>query len=96
MEQGAMLVTGHENGDVILWGIDFDKEELVLRHVLAESPHHSEITALRVSGTERQDTLLVGDKSGLMSVWKTVALDTFSNEELAVVVAELQSGVQRV
>jgi len=96
MEQGAMLVTGHENGDVILWGIDFDKEELVLRHVLAESPHHSEITALRVSGTERQDTLLVGDKSGLMSVWKTLALDTFSNEELAVVVAELQSGVQKV
>ena len=96
MEQGVMLVTGHENGDVVLWGLDFDNQELMLRHVLAESPHHSAITALRVTGTERQDTLLIGDKSGLMTVWKSMTLDTFSNEELAVVVSELQEAAGEV
>ncbi|CAB9525814.1 Lipopolysaccharide-responsive and beige-like anchor protein [Seminavis robusta] len=96
MDQGVVVVTGHENGEVKLWSIDYDEQQLILRHVLMDSPHMSAITALRVTGVERQDTLLIGDKSGLMSVCKSVTLDTFSNDELAVVVAELQSGMKQV
>lgn len=95
MEQGVAVITGHENGDVILWSIDYDNQDLIMRHVLMDSPHQSEITALRVTGTERQDTLLIGDKSGLMSVCKSTTLDTYSSEELAAVVAELQSGMKQ-
>lgn len=96
MEQGVVVVTGHEIGEVKLWGIDFDNKELVLRHIIMETPHHCDITALRVTGSDRQDTLLIGDKSGLISVWKSATLDTYSNDELAVVVAELQSGMKQV
>jgi WD40 repeat protein len=96
MEQGVVVVTGHENGEVKLWSIDFDEQELIPRHILTDNPHQSAITALRITGADRQDTLLIGDKSGLMSVCKTVTLDTFTNEDLAVVVAELQSGMKQV
>jgi Beige/BEACH domain/PH domain associated with Beige/BEACH/WD domain, G-beta repeat len=96
MEQGVVAVTGHENGEVKLWSMDFDEQELTPRHVLTDSPHQSAITALRVTGVDRQDTLLIGDRMGLMSVCRTVTLDTFSNEDLAVVVAELQSGMKQV
>jgi hypothetical protein len=63
MEQGIVAVTGHENGEVRFWGIDYENQELIMRHTLAENPHNCAITALRVTGVDRQDTLLVGDKS---------------------------------
>ena len=95
MEHGVVVVTGHANGEVRLWGLDYDSQELILRHQLLENPHRCDITALRVAGVERQDTLLVGDRSGLMSAWKTLTLDTFSNEELSAVVLELQTGLRQ-
>ena len=56
---------------------------------MAENPHTSTITVLRVTGTERQDTLLIGDSSGKMSVCKTVQLDSFSPDELDQVIEEV-------
>jgi len=97
MEQGVVAVTGHEIGEVKLWGIDFDNQELVLRHVTMETPHRCAISALRVatSGGERQDSILVGDKSGLMSLWKSATLDSYNNDELQVIVQELVSGLSK-
>jgi WD40 repeat protein len=95
MEQGVAVITGHGNGEVRLWGLDYDSQELFVRHQLMENPHRCDVTALRVTGVERQDTLLVGDRSGLMSAWKTLTLDTFSSEELSAVVVELQTGLRQ-
>jgi WD40 repeat protein len=90
MEQGIVAVTGHENGEVRFWGIDYENQELIMRHTLAENPHNCAITALRVTGVDRQDTLLVGDKSGSVSVCKTLQLENLSQQELMTVVAELR------
>lgn len=82
MEHGAVAVTGHLSGEVRLWSIDFDESRLRLRHTIDENPHLDPITVIRATGTDRQDTLLVGDAAGKMSVHRTVLLDTFSKEEL--------------
>lgn len=95
LEQGIVAVTGHENGEVRFWGIDYDNQELIMRHTMAENPHSCAITALRVTGVDRQDTLLVGDKSGSMTVCKTLQLENLNQQELATVVSELR-GLGRV
>lgn len=81
MEQGIVAVSGHRNGDVRLWSIDYESELLVIRHMLPERVHSCTITALRVSG-DKQDTLLVGDISGKMSSWTTLKLEQLNSEEL--------------
>lgn len=96
MEQGIVAATGHLNGEIRMWSLNCDTKELVLRHVMPENPHKCEITALRVTGIERQDTLLVGDKSGLMSICKTIHLDTFTNQDLIEVAMELRNKVKQV
>ncbi|KAK1735373.1 BEACH domain-containing protein [Skeletonema marinoi] len=91
MESGIVAVAGHMNGDVSLWSIDYDTELLVLRHILPERVHSCPITALRVSG-DRQDTLLIGDKSGKMSACETVKLEQLNASELESLVVEMQMG----
>lgn len=88
MESGIAVVSGHVNGSVRLWGIDYDRELLVQRHRLQEPVHSCPITALRVTG-DRQDTLLIGDKSGKMSASSTLKLDQLSSSELSSFLAEL-------
>lgn len=90
MELGIVAVSGHMNGDVRLWSIDYESEILVVRHLLPERVHSCPITALRVSG-DKQDTLLIGDKSGKMSAWSTLKLDQLNTSELNSLVQEMQS-----
>jgi hypothetical protein len=52
------------------------------------------ITALRVVAGDRQDTLLIGDKSGKISVCKTLPLEQLNQQELAIVAEELRMGVK--
>jgi hypothetical protein len=91
MEDGVVAVSGHKNGDVMLWGIHYDRKLLVHRHTVPDKVHTSPITALRISG-ERQDTLLVGDKTGKMSVCKTVRMDCLNQQELSVIMREIRNG----
>jgi hypothetical protein len=93
MEQGVAAVTGHITGDILMWGIDMDNKRWKLRHILADKPHSVAITALRVAG-DRQDCLLIGDKSGRISVCKTLPLEHLNQQELAVVAEELRTGVK--
>jgi hypothetical protein len=93
MEKGIVAVTGHLSGDVRLWGIHYGEKKLMLRHILDSNPHTSAITVLRVTGTERQDTLLVGDGSGKMAVSQTVQLDSYSADELTDVIAEINESL---
>jgi len=90
MENGVVAVSGHVNGDVRLWGLDYENKVLVMRHQLPDKVHSCPITALRVSG-DRQDTLLVGDKSGKMSVCKTLQLEALNQQEIALVLHEIAS-----
>jgi Beige/BEACH domain/PH domain associated with Beige/BEACH/Concanavalin A-like lectin/glucanases superfamily/WD domain, G-beta repeat len=94
MDHGIVAVTGHQSGDVRLWSIDFDSESLIRRGTVEGNPHSNPITALRVTGTDRQDVLLIGDAAGRVSVCKTAQLDGYSQEELGRVVAELTATKQ--
>ena len=76
-----------------LWSINYDASELIMRQTVEGNTHSSPITALCVTGVERQDTLLIGDRSGRISVCKTVQLDSYNPEELAKVVDELAGGI---
>jgi WD40 repeat protein len=91
MENGVVAVSGHKNGDVMLWGINYDQHLLLHRHTIPDKVHTSPITALRLSG-DRNDTLLVGDKSGKISVCKTVRLELLNPQELAVILKEVKQG----
>ena len=71
-----VAVTGHVNGDVRLWGLEYEEKALIMCHQLPDKVHSCPITALRVSG-DLQDTLLVGDKSGKMSMCKTLQPEAF-------------------
>lgn len=86
MELGIVAVSGHMDGDVRLWAIDYESELLVLRHILPERVHSCPITALRVS-EDKQDTLLVGDISGKMSAWTTLKLDQLNTTEINALVS---------
>jgi hypothetical protein len=89
MDKGIIAATGHINGEVRFWSLDYDAEELTVRHLMVDMEHTCEITTLRVAGIDRQDTLLVGDKSGKMSVCKTVQLENLNQKELTEVTTEL-------
>mmetsp|Transcript_30241 Transcript_30241/g.46140 ORF Transcript_30241/g.46140 Transcript_30241/m.46140 type:complete len:3721 (-) Transcript_30241:46-11208(-) len=92
MEQGIAAITGHVGGDILMWGIDYDNKCWKLRHIMPDKPHSCAITALRVAD-DKQDTLLVGDESGKMSVCKTLHLENLNQQELTVVAEELRTGV---
>lgn len=86
MEEGVAIVTGHRNGEVRLWCILYDEKRIVLRHKIDENTHTDPITALRATGTERQDCLLVGDVTGKMSAFRAVSLtDTLTEDEKAMI-----------
>jgi hypothetical protein len=89
-------VTGHVNGEVRFWRLNYETGELTVRELMVDIEHRCEITALRVTGVDRQDTLLVGDKSGKMSVCKTTQLENMSSREVAEVTMELRSGLAKV
>ena len=93
MDQGIVAVTGHVNGEIRFWGLDYDARILKMRHLMMDRAHRCAITALKVEG-ERQDTLLAGDKNGVMSVCKTIQLETLNQQELATVTEELRNGVR--
>jgi WD40 repeat protein len=95
-EDGISAVTGHITGEVRFWNLNYDTGELTVRHLMVDREHTREITALRATGVDRQDTLLVGDKSGKMSVCKTVQLENMSNKEIAEVTSELRSELGKV
>jgi hypothetical protein len=90
MEGGVAAVTGHRNGEIRLWSIDFGSRRLVIRQVI-DDVHSCPITVLRVDGVERQDTLMVGDSMGMISTFKTVQLDSYSPEELSNIIEELKA-----
>jgi len=56
-----------------------------------ESPDIRTNSVMRVFGAERQDTLLVGDSSGKMSICKTKELGSCSSAEVAEIVSEIES-----
>jgi len=89
-EQGIVIVTGHINGEVRFWSLNHSIGELVVRYLMVDREHMSEITSLRATGNERQDTLLVGDKSGKMSICRTVQMENLSQKELTEIVADLR------
>ena len=89
-ENGIVAVTGHINGEVRFWGLNYDTGELSVLHLMVDKEHTCEITSLRVTGTDRrQDTLLIGDQSGKMSVCKTVQLENMSSKEVQDIVSEM-------
>jgi hypothetical protein len=95
LESGIVVVTGHVNGEVRFWTLSYDTKELVVHYLMVDMEHICEITALRVTGVERQDTLLVGDKSGKMSICKTGQLEHMTQRELAEVVSELRAELKQ-
>ncbi|GMH79688.1 hypothetical protein TrST_g7911 [Triparma strigata] len=50
MTLGVVAVTGHTNGDVILWGVDWNINEFVPLHYVPDRVHSCEITSLKVLG----------------------------------------------
>jgi len=90
MEDGIVAVSGHINGDVMLWSLSYERISLIMRHMIPDKVHSSAITSLRVAG-ETQDTLLIGDSSGKMSVCKTLRLDCLNQHELSIILKEIQS-----
>jgi len=89
-DQGIVVVTGHVNGEVRFWKSNPLARELVVHYLMVDREHMTEITSLRATGNERQDTLLVGDKSGKMSICKTVQIENLSSNELAEFIADLK------
>lgn len=89
MESGVAIVTGHKNGEVNFWSINYGLKELSSVAKLSENPHTSAITTLRVvSNGVRQDTLLVGDTSGKIGLCRTKQLENLSPSELALIYGE--------
>ncbi|KAL3922392.1 MAG: hypothetical protein SGILL_002229 [Bacillariaceae sp.] len=90
-EDGIVAVTGHVNGEVRFWSLDQTSQEMTVRYLMVDREHTTEITALRATGTDRQDTLLVGDKSGKMSICKTTQMEHLSSKDVAEIITELRT-----
>jgi WD40 repeat protein len=90
-EEGIVAVTGHVTGEIRFWSLDYATGEVAVQYMMIDIEHTCEITALRITGAERQDTLLIGDTSGKMSVCKTVQLENMSSKELNEIVTELRT-----
>lgn len=91
-ENGVVAVTGHVNGEVRFWSLNYDTGELAVRELMVDMEHRCEITSLRVTG-DNQNTLLVGDASGKMSICRTVQLENMSSSQLSEVAAELKEAI---
>lgn len=85
---GIVTITGHMNGDVRMWSIDYERGLLVFRHVIPDKVHENSITCLRC--LDNQKHLLIGDSSGRISMATTMQLDSLSLSELAVVAEEIR------
>ena len=90
MEDGIAAVTGHKNGDVRVWSLDYNTSKFVMRQLIPDKVHSCPITSLTVCG-EAQDILLVGDASGKVSETRSIKLDTLNSKELEAISAELLS-----
>ena len=88
-DSGVVAVTGHMSGEIRLWGLDYNNSVLKEMLILPDNPHTNPISVLRLTGVERQDTLLVGDRSGRVSVFKTVQLENMSTDELNQIIEEM-------
>ena len=88
-DDGVVAVTGHMSGEIRLWGLDYDTSVLTQLLVVPENPLTNPISVLRLTGVERQDTLLAGDKSGRISVFKAAQLENMSSDDLSEIVEEL-------
>lgn len=87
MDNGVVAITGHIDGAVLMWGINRDKNELFMRHIIEPKLHECAITCLKIEG-KRQDTLLCGDTSGKMTMCKTIQLEALNQKDLAIVLGE--------
>jgi len=86
---GVNVITGHSNGDVKLWGVNYDEDCFVLMHVIPDKVHTARICCLRVVGEKgRQQDLLIGDASGKTSSASVLKLDSLSQQELWVVLSD--------
>ena len=90
-EEGIVAVTGHNNGDKRLWSLDYKNETLVMRHLVSDKIHSCQITCLRIP-SQPEDTLLVGDKSGKISEYKSFQFENFSQQEQTVILNEMKAG----
>ena len=90
-EEGVAAVTGHLSGEVRFWALDYGSRQLRMLHVLQENVHNSPITALKATGAERHDTILVGDQTGKLSACKSVPMDSLPPSELNKIIDELSS-----
>lgn len=93
-EHGIVAVTGHVNGEVRFWSLNYDTGDLSVRDLMVDMEHRCEITSLRVTG-DNQNALLVGDLSGKMSICRTVQLENMSAKEVAEVTTELRTGLPK-
>lgn len=90
-QDGIVAVTGHVNGEVRFWSLNYDTGELCVRELMVDVEHRCEITSLHVTG-DNQNTLLVGDVSGKMSICRTVQLENMPAKEFAEIALELRGG----
>lgn len=96
-ENGIIVVTGHVNGEVRFWSLNPSTCELTVRYLMVDREHTTEITALRATNSaghdqqQRQDTLLIGDRSGKMSVCRTVQMENMSSKEISEIIGELRT-----
>ena len=89
MDEGVVAVTGHMSGEIRLWGLNYETHRIRPLYMISENPHTSPISVLRVTGTDRQDTLLAGDRSGRLSAFKSVSLEQMSPDELNEIIEEM-------
>jgi len=79
-QEGIVAVTGHNNGDLSLWGIDWENSsKLVCRRVL-NGIQNKPITCVRVSGDQRN--VIAGDSNGKVTRWQCLRLGDLSSAEL--------------
>mmetsp|Transcript_52944 Transcript_52944/g.59928 ORF Transcript_52944/g.59928 Transcript_52944/m.59928 type:complete len:3670 (+) Transcript_52944:117-11126(+) len=88
--KGIIVVTGHINGEVRFWSFNPSTREMIVRYLMVDREHVTEITALRATGNERQDILLVGDKSGKMSICRTLQIENLSSKETEEIITDLR------
>jgi WD40 repeat protein len=87
-QDGIVAVTGHDNGDISLWGINWTNtankgenvKDLVCRRVL-NGAHNKPISCIRISDDQRE--LLIGDYKGVVSRWQCLRLGDLSQAELS-------------
>ena len=89
MEMGVVAVTGHKNGDIRLWSIDYAASTLVMRQLIPDKMHSCSITQLSISD-DNQDRLLVGDASGKVSESRSIKLDELSADDRRSICSEVK------